>query len=206
LPARKGQPVRPGDIVVTTDLSANVQFTAPLAPLAGSVIQPTVPFRLIGLESRSGYSTVAKGFFPFGISSGVVDRVHASLVMERHPKLEYVLTAEPDAREQIVSGVDPSDHWTSGTAVLVLKPPASPRRLRVEIYVPPNAKARRITLLLDGREAASKSWAGEGKYTVESTGPLSGSSLEVRVDATFRVAGDKRDLGVVLLAAGFAPQ
>ena len=29
--------------------------------------------------------------------------------------------------------------------------------------------------------------------------------VEIRVDATFRAPGDQRDLGVVLLAAGFAP-
>ena len=35
---------------------------------------------------------------------------------------------------------------------------------------------------------------------------FTGSSLEIRVDATFRAPGDQRDLGVVLLAAGFVPE
>src|SRR5262249_54081406 len=96
LPARKGQHVRPGDIVVTTELGHNVEFNAPMAQIADMVIQPAIPFRLIGLESRSGYSTVDKGFWPFGISTGVIDRVHARVVTERHPTLEYVTPKDTD--------------------------------------------------------------------------------------------------------------
>ena len=98
LPAKKGQHLRPGDIVVTSELGHNVEFTAPMATIARAVIQPSVPFRLIGLDSDSGYSTVAKGWWPFGISTGVVDRVEARIVKERHPTLEYLPTNSPGAR------------------------------------------------------------------------------------------------------------
>jgi hypothetical protein len=199
-PALREQRVRPGDIVVTSELGHNVEFTAPMAVVARAVIQPSVPFRLIGLESESGYSTVAKGWWPFGISTGVVDRVEARIVKERHPTLEYVTPKDTD---QIVSGVYPNDRWMSGAAVVVLKTPAAPKKVRAEIYVPPNAPARRITLLLDGREVGSKEIPGPGALTVESGAPLTGSTLEIRVDRTFRAAGDQRDLGVVLLGAGF---
>ena len=199
-PALRGQHVRPGDIVVSSELGHNVEFTAPMAVIARTVIQPSVPFRLIGLESSSGYSTVAKGWWPFGISTGVVDRVEARIVKERHPTLEYVTPKDTD---QIVSGVYPNDRWMSGAAVVVVKTPATPKKLRAEIYVPPNAAARRITLLLDGREVASKEIAGPGPLTVESPEPVTGTTVEVRVDRTFRAAGDQRDLGVVLLGAGF---
>jgi hypothetical protein len=201
--ARRGQTVRPGDIVVTSELGRNVEFTAPMVPIADAVIQPSVPFRLIGLETRSGYSTVAAGFWPFGISTGVVDRVHARLVAERHPTLEYLPTNAPEARDQIVSGIYPSDRWMSQSAVVALKAPGTPKKLRAEVYVPPNAPARQITLLLDGREVASRAIPGAGTYMVESSGPLTGSTAEVRVDRTFRAGGDQRDLGVVLLAVGF---
>ena len=63
-------------------------FTNPVAPLAAREIRPALPLRLIGLDSRSGYSTASKGFYPFGISSGPVDRVRAELVVERKPVLE----------------------------------------------------------------------------------------------------------------------
>ena len=204
LPAKKGQHLRPGDIVVTSELGHNVEFTAPMATIARAVIQPSVPFRLIGLESDSGYSTVAKGWWPFGISGGVVDRVEARIVKERHPTLEYLPTNSPLAPEQIVSGVYPADRWMGASAMVVLKAPAAPKRVRAEIYVPPNALARRVTLLLDGREVASQALPGAGAYTIESSGAYTGSTVEVRVDRTFRAPGDQRDLGVVLLGVGFA--
>ncbi len=104
---------------------------------------------------------------------------------------------------QIGSGVFLPDRWMGGDAVVLLKPPAVPRRLAAEIYVPPAAAVRRITLTLDGREAASMAIPRDGAYTVESSGPLSGSTVEIHVDRTFRAPGDQRDLGVVLLAVGF---
>jgi hypothetical protein len=185
---------------VTSELGHNVEFTAPMAPIADAVIQPAVPFRLIGLESHSGYSTVAQGFWPFGISTGVIDRVHARLVTERHPTLSYIT---PKDTGQILSGVFPADRWMSQTATVLLKPPTAPLKLRAEVYVPPNATARQITLRLDGREVAAKTIPGPGPLTIESAGPLSGSTAEVQVDRTFRAPGDQRDLGVVLLGVGF---
>ncbi|HTP30956.1 MAG TPA: glycosyltransferase family 39 protein [Candidatus Acidoferrales bacterium] len=200
LPAQKGRLVRPGDIIVTSDLGSSVRYTVPLAPISDAVIQPSIPLRLIGLESHSGYSTVSKGFWPFGISAGPADRVHARRVLERHPALEYMT---PKAVDQIVTGIDPSDGWTSQTAIVALKEPATPRKLRVEIYVPENAKAHRITVLLDGREIVVYPIAAPGKYTIDSSDTVRGSTLELRVDRTFRVPPDQRDLGVVLLGAGF---
>jgi hypothetical protein len=102
--------------------------------------------------------------------------------------------------------VDPNDGWMFRSAVLVLKEPAAPMRLRAEIYVPDNAKARQVTLLLDGKEVASRALPGPGKYTVESAGALRGGTVEIRVDQTFRAPGDQRDLGAVLLGVGFAQQ
>jgi hypothetical protein len=200
LPARKGQLVRPGDIVVTSDLSSNVRYTVPFAPVADAVITPSIPLRLIGLDSHSGFSTVSKGFWPFGISTGPADRIHARLVMERHPTLEYVT---PKATDQIVSGVDPSDGWTAKSAIVLLKAPAAPKTVRAEIYVAPTAKAHQVTLLLDGAEVATFTIPAPGKYTIDSPQPHTGSTLEIRVDQTFHLAPDIRDLGIILLGAGF---
>ena len=91
----------------------------------------------------------------------------------------------------------------SGIGVVALKTPAAPRRMRAEVYLPPNAPARQITLLLDGREIASKAVPGSGSYTVASSGPVSGETAELRVDRTFRAPGDQRDLGLVLIGIGF---
>ncbi len=204
LPARKGQHVRPGDIVVSSELGHNVEFTAPLSLLAGADIEALLPLRLIGLDSHSGYSTVDEGYLPFGFSYGPIDRVSARLVMERHATLEYLTIGAPEATGQIVSGIFPNDRWMSQTGVVILKIPAAPKALRAEFYIPPNAKARRVTLLLDGREVASRTYAEPGAYTLASGEKLQGTTVEIRVDRTFTAPPDKRALGMVLIGIGFA--
>ena len=101
LPARKGQHVRPGDIVVSSELGHNVEFTAPLSLLTSANIQATLPLRLIGLNGHSGYSTVDEGYLPFGISTGPIDRVMARLVMERHATREYLTISAPDRKSVV---------------------------------------------------------------------------------------------------------
>jgi hypothetical protein len=204
LPARKGQHVRPGDIIVSSELGHNVEFTAPLSPLAAADIDSAIPLRLIGLNSNSGYSTVAEGYLPFGISNGPIDRVSARMAMERHPTLEYLTMDSPAAASQVVSGIFPSDRWMSQAGIVVLKSPATPKKLRAEFYIPPNAPARRIALLLDGREVASHTYPAPGPYTLTSAESLQGSTVEVRVDRTFTAPPDQRALGMVLIGVGFA--
>jgi hypothetical protein len=204
LPARKGQHVRPGDIIVSSELGHNVEFTAPLSPLAAADLDSAIPLRLIGLNSHSGYSTVAEGYLPFGVSADPIDRVSARMVMERHPTLEYLTMDSPAAAAQIVSGIFPNDRWMSQAGIVVLKSPAVPKKLRVEFYLPPNAPARRVTLLLDGREVASHTYPGPGPFTLTSAEPLQGSTVEVRVDRTFTAPPDQRALGMILIGVGFA--
>src|ERR1035437_9972753 len=205
LPARKGQHVRPGDIIVSSELGHSVELTAPLSLLSSANIQASLPLRLIGLNSHSGYSTVNEGYLPFGISTGPVDRVMARLVMERHATQEYLTISAPEAAEQVVSGIFPADRWMSQAGVVILKSPAVPKNLRAEFYLPPNAKARQVTLLLDGREIASQTYPGPGHYTLTSAEPLQGTTVEIRVDRTFTAPGDRRALGMVLIGVGFPP-
>ena len=204
LPARKGQHVRPGDIIVSSELGHNVEFTAPLSLLSSANIQASLPLRLIGLDGHSGYSTVDEGYLPFGISTRPVDRVMARLVMERHATREYLTISAPEAAEQVVSGIFPADRWMSQDGVVVLKSPVVPKKLRAEFYLPPNATARQVTLLLDGREVAAHNYPGPGAYTLVSDEPLQGTTVEIRVDRTFTAPGDRRALGMVLIAVGFA--
>ncbi|MGA1995579.1 MAG: hypothetical protein ABSH45_07345 [Bryobacteraceae bacterium] len=203
----KNQPVQPGEVVVSSDLSRAVEVHAPLTPMVRTLeIRPAIPLRLIGLESHSGYSTASLGFWPFGISSGVVDRVRAEVVGERHVTREYLTLAAPDSDEQLVSGVY-ADHWMARAALVVLKNPAGPRGLSVKFYLPPQASARHVELLLDGKSVAQGNYSKDGVYTLAAAGPIRGAGAtaeaEVEVDSTFFAPGDQRPLGIVLLGIGF---
>jgi hypothetical protein len=208
LPLRRTQILRPGDVVVESQLGHSVEVTAPVTPLAAMEIRPWVPLRLIGLETGSAYSTAARGYWPFGISGGVVDRVSAGVVGERHPTLEFLEMNAPEAADQIVGGIYALENnryrWTSDRAVVALKSPAEPLPLRAVFTIPDASAARRVTLLLDGREVAAAVYGGPGRYTLASAGPVRGTMVEVVVDRTFRAPPDQRDLGIVLEAVGFA--
>jgi len=108
--------------------------------------------------------------------------------------------------EQYVTAYRSLPLITPGSAAIALKNPAQPMPLRAEFYIPPNAPARRITLLLDGKEIAPRTYPGPGSWSLESK-PVRGESdsamAEIIVDKTFRAPGDTRDLGVVLIGVGF---
>jgi hypothetical protein len=203
---------KPGDIVVTSALGHSVDVMAPKTPLLKTEITSAIPLRLIGLNTRSGYSSVGAAFYPFGASNGVIDRVSAELIQERHPTLEYLPMDAPEAGEQAVSGVfslEGQSRWVSKTAVFALKTPAEAMPLRAVFYVSPNALARRAVLRLDGKEVAARTWSASGRYEVVSA-PARGSGetamVEFEVDRAFTAPNDSRELGVVMLSVGFARQ
>ena len=212
LPLKKTQRLRPGDIVVSSELGASVNPAAPFAPLRTAEIRPAIPLRLIGLESHSGYSTVSRGFWPFGVSAGLIDRVRAREVAERHPTLSYLPMNAPEAADQIVSGIfsleDNRFRWMSRSATVALASPAAALPLRALFTIPPQARARRVTLLLDGREVASQTYPVPGTYTLESP-PMRAAgavaTVEITIDETFFAPGDSRELGMVLTSVGFTP-
>jgi hypothetical protein len=202
------QSVRPGDVVVTSELGYPVHSRAAgaaLTPIAEREIRATLPLRLIALHTRSAYSTVDRGYLPFDISTGPIDRVRAEIVVEREPKLAYLLMSAPEAEQQLVSGVY-QDRWMAGRAAILLKSPAAATRLQVKFFIHQDAPARRITLLVDGEQVAEKTYDTPGLYTLE-TQPIRPAkptaTLTILVDKTFSVPGDRRELGIVLIAAGF---
>jgi hypothetical protein len=209
LPLTKAQHLRADDIIVSSQLSHAVEPTALLASAAPTLeIRPAIPLRLIGLATHSGYSSAAPDrLWPFGLSAGVVDRVHTSRVVERHPALSYVDMKAPEAKDQLVSGIWPDDHWMSASGVVMVKIPPAAMALTVNFYIPENAPARHIALLLDDREvcATAVTAAGPGQLTCPAPILPAGASgmVEIRVDKTFRVPPDERDLGIVLLGVGF---
>ena len=206
LPLTRTQPVRAGDFIVTSDLGRAVEVAAPTVPVRQLEIRPWIPLRLIGLESHSGYSTVSAGFYPFGISRSVIDRVRLVKVVERSITLEYLPMNAPEASDQIISGIyaleNQGSRWMSRRAVVALKRPAASMPLSVNFYISPTARARRVSLSLDGREVASHTYDAPGAYTLKS-GPVIGSVAAIEVDQTFTAPPDMRELGIVLLGVGF---
>jgi hypothetical protein len=97
----------------------------------------------------------------------------------------------------------------SRSAVVLLKSPDAPAPLGITFYIPNNAKARSVWLMLDGKEVTSQSFPGPGKYDLLSQMPLAPTSatatVEIRVDQTFTAPPDIRELGVVLIGVGFRP-
>jgi hypothetical protein len=209
LPLRKGQPVKPGDYIVSSELSSSVELTTPTAPVAAMEIRPALPFRIIGLETASGYSSVGRGLWPFGLSTGVIDRIKAVRVVERNPTLTYLPMDAPEAKDQIVAGIFSLEghiRWMSKTASVVLKSLPTPTPLRLEFAIHPRSTARRVHLLLDGREVAAQQYTAPGTYSITTTpltpaGPIAVVTIEV--DATFTAPPDTRDLGIVLAGVGF---
>ena len=205
LPLTRTTRLRPGDVVVTSQLTNGVDVTAPLTTIGALEIRPSVPFRLIGVESHSGYST-GLGFLPFDVSTAVVDRLNAGVVGERHTTLEYLTF--PSNSEQAVSGVWP-DRWMGLSAVLLLKTPATPMPLKATFFISDKAVVRHVKLLLDSREVASGSYDHAGLYTLATAAPVhpqgATATVEIRIDKTFTVPPDTRELGMVLAGAGFAP-
>jgi hypothetical protein len=208
LPLRQTQRLRADDIIVSSQLSHAVNVHTRLAPAAPALeIRPAIPLRMIGLETHSGYSSAALDrLWPFGMSAGVIDRVRASRVVERHATLAYVTMGTPEAGDQTVSGIWPDDHWMSGSGVVVVKSPPTAMPLTVTFYIPPNAPGRRVTLRLDGQTVVSQTYSAPGGYTLESRPILPAAAevlVEIEIDKTFRAPPDVRDLGMVLLGVGF---
>lgn len=210
LPLERGQVLRAGDIVVSSQLAYPFDFTAPTAPIAEQAIRASLPLQLIGLQAHSGYSTATKGLLPFDICTAPIDIVRAAIVLDRHPTLSYLPMNAAEAPDQIVSGLYDVEggawRWMSGSAVVLLKNPARPLPIEAVFTIPDTAPARHVKLLLDGRVVASETYSAPGSYTLKSPSEtVAGetATVTVHIDRTFSVPGDHRELGVVVSAIGF---
>ncbi|MFB3776119.1 MAG: glycosyltransferase family 39 protein [Bryobacteraceae bacterium] len=213
LPLVRGQAVRPGDMVVSSELAMPIPFSTgggALVPVAEREIRGSLPFRLTGLGARSGYSSVSMGLRPFDVMRGPIDRVRAAVVVERKPVLSYLPMNAPEADQQIVSGIYQLEgdryRWMAERAVVLLKRPERPAPLEVSFYISPQSPARKVEVSLDGRVVAGTTVAGEGTYKMTSE-PVAAESEPVSVvitaDKSFSVPGDQRRLSVILTAVGF---
>ena len=212
LPLQRDTQMRVGDLVITSELGAiSAPGKTPRKLLSERAISSWLPLRLIGLDSRSGYSTAAAGLRPFDISTKPIDRVRAEFVAGRELTLSYLSMNAADAEYYIVSGLGRLEsgawRWTDRRAVVALKAPIRPLALEASFYIPENAPARHVQLLAHGNVVAEETFPGPGEYTLRSRLPLPAApgfvNVTLEVDRTFRVPGDVRDLGVVLNGMGF---
>lgn len=213
LPLLRGQAVRPGEIVVSSELAYPVEFTTgggiPV-PLVAEEIRPVLPLRTIGVGTRSAYSAVVNGYWPFDISLALADRVRAEMIVERQPTLEDLQMGSPDASRHIVSGIyetdDGKNRWMGARGVILFKSPAAATPLHATFFIPDEAPARRVTMHLDGQEVASRTYSSPGSHTL-TTPPIlpkkETATVTISVDKTFTASGDRRELGMVLARAGF---
>jgi len=213
LPLLAGRAVQPDEVVVTSSLGYPVQVSHPGSTpvsIADRTITSPIPLRLIALNGRSGYSTTTWGLRPFDISFGPIDQVHADILVERKPVLSDLPMNAPEAEQQIVSGVYALEQsqwrWAAKTAILLLKPPQEALPLVVRFYIPDQAPARQVSIRLNDRVVAAKTYPQPGSYTLASE-PVKpeGDSVQVTisVDKSFSIQSDKRELGFVLMRVGF---
>lgn len=213
LPLVAGQPVHPGEMVVSSELCYPIQFTSGggvLATTAERVIRPAIPLRIVALHGKAGYSSATFGLRPFDISRTAIDTIRAETVIAQKPSLSDLPMNAPEAGQQIVAGVYQLENgqwrWMSQSAVFLLKPPQQPVPLVVVFTIPDSAPARQVTIELNHQRVASHVYTGPGTYTL-ATGPIrpEGDSVTVTIsiDKAFSVPSDRRELGIILSEVGF---
>jgi hypothetical protein len=208
LPLLRTTRLLPGDTVLNSELGGfEAAAKGPRTPLRQAEIRPWMPFRLIGLGARSGYSTAAAGLRAFDITTQPVDRVSAEVVSERRPTLTWApMTAEDHIVEGLFNLEDNAWRWTGKRAAVAVRAAAAPAE--ASFYIPDAAPARLVRLLVNGRTVAEQRYPGPGTYTLRSvpvTPDGDTATVSIEVDKTFRAPGDQRDLGLVLRGMGFRP-
>ena len=214
MPMRRAQPLRPGDLVLSSRLGFPAQFTTgggTLTLLESREVRPSLPLRILDLSSCSAYSSAQRGLCAFGVSSAPADEVRLSTITEREPQLSFLPMNAPEAESQLLSGVysleNNSWRWAGPRATVLLKPPAQPTPLTATFRLLDQSPARRITLSVNGVPAAEQTYTGPGLYTLRADKPVLPPSGPVTVtlsaDRSFQPPGDNRELALILTAIGF---
>ncbi|MBI3667893.1 MAG: glycosyltransferase family 39 protein [Acidobacteria bacterium] len=212
-PLENEQAVYAGSVVVTSELAGPIPFFiggGSLQEVRRADFRSRIPIRLIGLGTRSGYSSSALGVLPFDPDRGLLDRVKAEIVGLAEPGLSYLRMGDPEAASQLLSGFYQIENnawrWMAEQAVVLLKAPDHADRFEMTFFIPDQASARRVTLALDGLLIAAQTYPAPGGYTLSvpvrvTTG--STPQLTITVDKTFQPSNDQRRLGMVVEELGF---
>ena len=206
----RDQVVHSGAVVVTSELAGPLRyFGASSREIAQAELVSRAPARLVGLGTRSGYSSSDLGLLPFEPGRGVLDRVNVKLIGAAEPRLSYLRMNDPEAAEQLLSGFYQLEsntwRWMSDEATVLLKAPEAPSRFEMTFFIPEAAPARRVTVSTGGRVVVSQSYAAPGRYTLSAAlAARAGESapVTVAVDKSFRPAGDERKLGIIVQELG----
>ena len=214
-PLRRGQSVRPGDVVISSRVGGPIDYTTgggAAAPLLEYQVRPSLPFRLLAVQSPSAYSTHAHGLRAFDVSTQAADTVTAVQIVERAPQLSFVPMNAPEASFQLASGVyelQDSWRWTNQRVVALVKRPPNPMPAQATFRIVDQSPVRRASLAVDGRIVAEETYLGPGLYTIRSATPVAANAESVTViltfDRTFHTQEDARDLAAILTGIGFAP-
>ena len=83
--------------------------------------------------------------------------------------------------------------------------PCRPSALRAEIYIPPQAPARHVRMLVDGELVGEETFARPGAYViaVPTNGGAPSLTVTLTVDKTFSTPADQRKLGIIVISIGF---
>jgi hypothetical protein len=219
--------VLPQAVLVTSRLGAagGVQtLGSKREVLRAEIRTKTIPLTVVGIGSRSGNASAGFGLLPFDYGEQLLDEVVAEAVGVPDPTASYLTMAAPEAEGQLMLGFHQLEQnqwrWIGPRAMAVLRAPvsnqpgaeaASDREgistvLELAFHIPETAPARNVAVQLNGKPLASETYPGPGTYTLRAPATVSfGQSVtvEIAVDRTFRVAGDARDLGVIITALGF---
>ncbi len=211
-PLLRDQSVPAGAIVVESNLSGRVNYGVEGSRqelLRAEVGPGAVPLRTIGRGSHAGYSSSEFGVLPFGLGGGSIDTVSAWLVGRPDPTLSYLTLGEPETDAHLLAGFYPSDgaawRWMGPRASAVLLAPADAETFELNLHIPEQAAARRVSVEINGRRVAEQEYAATGGFVL--TAPVEVEAGPVRIviaaSPSYSPPGDGRELTIVVNAFGF---
>jgi hypothetical protein len=181
--------------------------------LRAEIRSGAIPLAVVGMDSRSGNASAGFGLLPFDYGDHLLDEVVAEVVGVPEPSASHFAMSAPEAEAHLMLGFYQLEQsqwrWMGPRAMAVLRAPDSESNATVfelSFHIPETAAARTVTISLDGKPLASQTYPGPGPYSLRAPAavtPGQAVTVEISVDRSFRVAGDSRDLGIIVTALGF---
>lgn len=211
-PLLRDQTVPAGAIVAESDLAGQVNYgvEGSRQELLRAEVGPSpVPLRTIGRGSHSGYSSSEFGVLPFGLGGGPIDTVTAWLVGRPDPTLSYLTLGVPETDAHILAGFYPSDgadwRWMGPRGAAVLLAPEGAETFELNLHIPEQAAARRVSVEIDGLQVADEQYQTTGGFVLNTPVAVEPGPVRVVVSASpaYSPPGDGRELTIVVNGFGF---